>query len=463
MSKFERRCPPYEGGDPYLYLCFDERDSEAVFPLLEHLYRRGIRIWYNIESTADMKELDRQQKRMNGASLVVLYLTDNVREAGNKKNTLLYYQQQGKPVISIDTDSGDNELSVGLTEAAKHIDAQAIRSAEEMEATLIRTEGFSQELIGDPPAVKNNIGRAAAIILAIALLVAGVSFYGYKQHGWFVTWLPTPTPMPTPVVTPTPEPVLVGDVRESMKSDLEAGFSNGLMIYVTTERKSTHKSRLKEGLAGGLAGQRAVFRELEAKKVLRDSIRGNLAAGLKGSATPMIIDTVTFSDAKLTDALRTAVGGGMITTKSLEQVTRLRLEEVPGDLSELKEKVPNLTMLILPQEAAKKAGIKGELPDLNTLILKELPEDFSELKEKMPNLNTLILEELPENISGIKGELPNLNTLILKKLPGDFSELKEKMPNLTTLILPHEEAKKALDKVDGKTTIVLAPEGEAAQ
>ncbi len=353
MSKIERRCPPYEGGDPYLYLCFAEKDSEAVFPLLEHLYRRGIRIWYNVESTADMEELNRQQERMNGASLVVLYLTDNVREAGNKKNTLLYYQQQGKPVISIDTDDGDNELSVGLTGAAKHIDAKVIRDAEELEAALIRTEGFTQELIGDPPKAKNHFGRAAAIILAVTLLVAGVSYYGYKQYGWFVTWLPTPTP--PPVVTPTPAPVLVGNVRENLERDLEAGLSKGLTIYVTTQRKNTQKSRLKEGLAGGLAGQRAAFRELDAKKALRASIRENLAAGLKGSATPIIIDTVTFGDEKVTDALRNAVGGSMITTKALEQVTKLKLEELPEDLSELKEKVPNLTLLILPQEAAEKA------------------------------------------------------------------------------------------------------------
>ena len=353
MSKIERRCPPYEGGDPYLYLCFAEQDSEAVFPLLEHLYRRGIRIWYNVESTADMGELNRQQERMNGASLVVLYLTDNVREAGNKKNTLLYYQQQGKPVISIDTDDGDNELSVGLTEAAKHIDAQTVRNAEELEAELIRTEGFSQELIGDPPAAKNHFGRAAAVILAIALLVAGVSYFGYKQYGWFVTWLPTPTP--PPAVTPEPEPVLVGNVRGHLKTDLEAGMSKGLTIYVTTERKNARLSRLKEGLAGELAGQREAFREADEKRAVRDAIRKNLTAGLKGSATPVIIDTVTFDDEKLTEALRDALGGGMITTKALEQVTKLKLEELPEDLSVLKEKVPNLTTLILPTKTAKDA------------------------------------------------------------------------------------------------------------
>ena len=107
------------------------------------------------------------------------------------------------------------------------------------------------------------------IILAIALLMAGVSYYGYRQHGWFVTWLPIPTPPP--------------------------------------------------------------------------------------AAAPGIIDTVTFGDAKLTAALREAAGGGMITTETLEQVTKLKLEELPENLSELKEKVPNLTTLILPQEAAKDA------------------------------------------------------------------------------------------------------------
>ena len=37
-------------------------------------------------------------------------------------------------------------------------DRKIIRDAEELEAALIRTEGFSQELIGDPPKVKNHFG-----------------------------------------------------------------------------------------------------------------------------------------------------------------------------------------------------------------------------------------------------------------------------------------------------------------
>ena len=211
MRKPERRCPPYEGGEPYLYLCFAEKDSEAVFPLLEHLYHRGVRVWYSVETTANIERLNHQQERMNKASLLVIYLTDNARHDERVKNSLLYYQH-GKPVIGIDTDDGDNELAFGLTAAARHIDGRIGRNREEMEAELIRTEGFTQELIGDPPKKKTWMKQAIAAILAAILLTAGVGWYGY-EHGWFgrpaEPGIPgeslTPTPSPTPSPTPTPE------------------------------------------------------------------------------------------------------------------------------------------------------------------------------------------------------------------------------------------------------------------
>ena len=87
MKKIRTGCPPYEGTDPYLYFCFAEKDREAVFPLLEYLYLRGVRIWYNVENTADIRKLNRQQERMNQASLLVIYLTENARNDERVKNS----------------------------------------------------------------------------------------------------------------------------------------------------------------------------------------------------------------------------------------------------------------------------------------------------------------------------------------------------------------------------------------
>ena len=309
MGRMYRNCPPYEGSDPYLYLCFAEQDREAVFPLLRHLYSRGCRIWYSTESTADLEKLNRQQERMNGASLVVLYLTDNVRENGNVKNTLLYYQQQGKPVISIDTDDGDNELSVGLTASAKHIEWNKGANAEELEPELIRTEGFTQELIGDPPENKRRAGRAAVILLAATLLVAGISWFGYKQFGWFVTWIipetpvvsqepagtptPTPTPSPTPMPTATPTPTPTPSPTPTP----------------TPEPTPTPSP----------------------------------------TPTPKgLNDTVFFSDKALTESIRAYAADETITEETLAEITELQVEKMPEDLSEL-AKLPNLQKLGIPQ------------------------------------------------------------------------------------------------------------------
>ena len=289
-----RRCPPYEGEEPYLYLCFAEQDREAVFPLLEHLYSRGCRIWYSLENTADMEELDHRQERMNGAALVVLYLTESIRR-GSMKSSLLYYQQKNKPVISIDTDNGDNELSVGLTEAAKHIDGRKGRSAEELEAELIRTEGFTQELIGDPPAQNNWKKRAAAWITAAALLIGGTVWYGYTYLHWFREGQPTESPGIS--VSPTSE--------DSMDETEE---------IPTEEPEPTAEP----------------------------------------TPTP-IPDEIDFADSSLREAVREKLGGGVIRRKDAEEITELKLKKVPEKPEEL-ERLPKLEKILLPQGEAGGAG-----------------------------------------------------------------------------------------------------------
>lgn len=313
MKQMDRLCPPYEGNEPYLYFCFADQDREAVFPLLRHLTQRGCRIWYCLGSASDVTERKRRQDRMDRAELIVLYLTDSVRNNADVKNPVLYYQKRGKPLICVDTDDGDTELSIGLTGRTKHADGRAGKTAEEIEAQLIRTEGFTQELIGLPPAAGSNSRKKAAwILLAAALLVAAVLFFGVKQLGWFVIPLPqespvisegipetpsptpAPTPSPTPTATPSPTPTATPTPTP--------------MPTATPEP----------------------------------------------TPTP-IPDTVLFEESWLRDLLREETGGGLLTEETLATITELRLEQLPENLAEL-EKLPNLEKLILPQAEALKAG-----------------------------------------------------------------------------------------------------------
>ena len=298
MDKFRRLCPSYEGSEPYLYLCFAEKDREAVFPLLDYLYLRGCRIWYSPGATADLEELKKQQERMNDASLLVIYLTENARNDERVKNSLLYYQN-GKPVIGIDTDDGDNELAFGLTAAAKHIDGRKGRTAADLEADLIRTDGFTQELIGDPKKRMNKVLKALLVFVVIAALAGMVTatvMIGKQRCGWFPTPpppTPTPTATPTPSPTPTPTPT-------------------------PTPKPSPSPTPTP-------------------------------------TPTPSPIpDTVFFGEQWLTDLLRDKVEGVLLTEESLAGITELTLERLPADFTEL-DKLPNLQTVRMPQGQAAEA------------------------------------------------------------------------------------------------------------
>ena len=68
----------------------------------------------------------------------------------------------------------------------------------------------------------------------------------------------------------------------------------------------------------------------------------------------MIPDTVFFEEQWLTDTLRQAVSGVLLTEESLAEITKLNLDQLPADLSEL-DKLPNLETLSIPQSLADEA------------------------------------------------------------------------------------------------------------
>ena len=301
MDKFRRLCPSYEGSEPYLYLCFAEKDREAVFPLLDHLYLRGVRIWYPAETSGGIEKRDRLRKKMDGASLLVAVLSENARNDERMKGFLLNYQHR-MPVIAVDTDDGDTAPAFGLTRAAPHIDGRHGRTAEEIEADLIRTEGFSQDLIGE--AKKRTSRKLKALLAAVILLaVIAAMVVLYEIGSMPLPWSAPPTPTPTPTATPTPTPT-------STPSPTPTPAPSPTPAPTPTSVPTP---------------------------------------------TP-VPDTVFFEEAWLTELLRGKVSDGLITEESLAEITELDLDRLPEKPAEL-DKLPNLEKIRMPlanpEEAAE--------------------------------------------------------------------------------------------------------------
>ena len=264
MKSWQKRYPPYEGAEPYLYFAFADADAAKVWPLLRLLLTRGCRVWYAAGRASGAGELVRRQKRAAGAALTLVWLTDAARGDADLKSALLANQGAGRPILCLDADQGDVGLSMGLYESIPHLRADSSVRAASLEAELIRAPGFTQEIIGEPQTVRDRgwIGKlAAALLILAAVLLAGAFLFLRAQ-------------------------------------------------------------RPEDGL------------------VIRDAV--------------------------LREAVRSAVGGGIITEENVRDVTLLRLEKLPGGWEEL-SLLPALEKIELTQSAA----LEGPLPDGDyTLVLR---------------------------------------------------------------------------------------------
>lgn len=164
----------YKGDEPYICLLFCESDRQRTVPLINRLQTRNCRLWYPEGNTREGKRRENFQKRLNGASLVLFFASNAAREDINVKNDLLYCNGKGMPVISYIADKGESNLAYGLPESVPEVTS---------EDELVRAEGFSMDLIGDRPGRSvSGIIKAAAWILAAALLVSGGAYGYYRQQ-----------------------------------------------------------------------------------------------------------------------------------------------------------------------------------------------------------------------------------------------------------------------------------------
>ena len=269
MRDWRKQAPPYEGEEPYLYLAFADADAVRIGELVRLLKKRGLRIWYSTGPAGSADELLRRQQRALGAELTVVYLTDAMTQDQDGKASILVNQKNGKKILCIDRDATDRALTMGLHESIPHLAAWQYPKTEDLEEALIRSDGFTQEMFGEPVLLKKNglAGRLTAVLCVFAVLLVLGSVLGLTVFHWF------------------------------------------------------------------------------------------------RPAAPQ--DEVVLTDETIRAAVRTAVGGAVLTEENTSAIEELRLDGLPADWEDL-EKLPGLRRIALPQEAVLEAD---SLPDGNLVVV----------------------------------------------------------------------------------------------
>ena len=149
MKNWYSQYPPYEGDEPYLYFAFAEADRERVWDIMRLLLERGCRVWYNRGNAEGSEEILRRQDRYMGASLTMLYLSDEACRDPNTKSNILVCQKKSKTIICLDPDSKDRSLAMGLRETIAHIPLYKLGRREDLENAIL--QGTEDE--GEPGTV----------------------------------------------------------------------------------------------------------------------------------------------------------------------------------------------------------------------------------------------------------------------------------------------------------------------
>lgn len=187
MKDWRKQAPPYEGKEPYLYLAFADADAGRLGELVRLLKKRGLRIWYSTGPAGSADELLRRQQRALGAEMTVVYLTDAMTQDQDGKTSILVNQKNGKKILCIDRDATDRALTMGLHESVPHLSAWQYPKTEDLEEALIRSDGFTQEMFGEPVLLKKRglAGRLTALLSVFAVLLVLGSVLGLTVFHWF--------------------------------------------------------------------------------------------------------------------------------------------------------------------------------------------------------------------------------------------------------------------------------------
>ena len=203
MKTWMKQIPPYEGDYPYLYLAFAEADSARVGKLLRPLLARGCRVWYSVGPAGSAEELLHRQERASGAALTAVYLTDAACADRDTKSAVLVNQKYNRPIICLDPDGKDRRLSMNLRETIPHISLYQASGSEEWESAILHAEGFSQDMLGEPIKIRygGDVTKKLTLLFCLlAMLLAALSFVGFRCLNWFRPSLRDETEISDPVL-----------------------------------------------------------------------------------------------------------------------------------------------------------------------------------------------------------------------------------------------------------------------
>lgn len=109
----------YEGKENYIFISYAHKDSSRVFPIMEELFSRGYRLWYD-EGIAPGSEWPEDiAQHLNGAAMVIAFVSANSMASVNCRREINFALSKEKPFLSVVLEPTEMPLGMELQLSAQ--------------------------------------------------------------------------------------------------------------------------------------------------------------------------------------------------------------------------------------------------------------------------------------------------------------------------------------------------------
>lgn len=137
QTKFEA----YTGNEPYLFVSYSHRDTDMVYPILDALYDRKYRMWYDESCETGNDFRDELRHRIEGAEAVLLFVSESSMSSPFCGMEIIVARENNKRLYPIYLDNSDVPPAFQILLANTH------------HSTTENMEKLVKSMIRDLPAV----------------------------------------------------------------------------------------------------------------------------------------------------------------------------------------------------------------------------------------------------------------------------------------------------------------------
>lgn len=104
----------YEGSNPYIFISYAHKDSEAVYPIISQLNAEGYRVWYDDGISAGSEWPEYIARHLDKCEAVVFFASPNSISSDNCRREVNFAMSRSKKFISIVLEPTDFTLGMEL-------------------------------------------------------------------------------------------------------------------------------------------------------------------------------------------------------------------------------------------------------------------------------------------------------------------------------------------------------------